>query len=431
MNSLTSLFVSSPRREGGEKQGFHGLPVSAKVFEALNGPDSTYLELSCGAQSRLYNLCSEYLAQFGTNVKSFSALLRKPTHDEGDEEEEKHEQEEVALILGLGLHEIEHEGHTIKAVHQCIGLPVASNLGSSLHTNLVLFVRGVDKSAILHSFCERVIAWDRKVPKNVFAIYAWKPRNQYWHRLVNKRVRPLESVILPEDLKHRVTEDLTDFVSRETAKWYTSHGLPYKRSLLFYGPPGTGKSSFICALAGLLKRNVCFMQPSSPEITDDNLQMAIRSVPDKSIVVFEDIDALFDAERKSQQKSCPLTFSGLLNALDGIANPEGNIFILTTNYIDRLDSALIRAGRVDLKIKFPSSTQVQVEELFLHFYPGGVELSKQFGEVIAKRYPPKEDGSQAGLSVSMAALQQLFIQCRKVSGAEALEAAEVFDADLS
>ncbi len=430
MNALAK-FVSFPRREGGgEKQGFNCLPVSDKIFEALNGPESTFLELECG--SRLYQLCCEYVTLFGTNPKSFSALLRKPSQDDDDEDQDgqEQEQEEVALSLGLGLHEIEHESHTIRIVHQCVGLPQATNCGTTMHTTLVLFVHGMDKSPVLHSFCEKVIAWDRKVPKNVFAIYAWKARNQYWHRLVNKRIRPLDSVILPEQLKKHVTDDLTDFVSRETAAWYASHGLPYKRSLLFYGPPGTGKSSFICALAGALKRNVCFMQPSNPDITDDNLQLAVQSIPNKSIVVFEDIDALFDADRKSQQSNCPLTFSGLLNALDGIANPDGNIFILTTNYIDRLDSALIRAGRVDVKVKFPSSTQAQVEGLFLHFYPGESELAKQFGEVIASRYPPKEE-EDVGLSVSMAALQQLFIQCRKASAAEALEAAKVFDADLS
>ncbi len=283
--------------------------------------------------------------------------------------------------------------------------------------------------------CERIVAWYRKVPQNVFAIYTWESGNEYWSRLVHKKSRPMESVILPEHLKKHVTEDLTDFVSVETAKWYSSHGLPYKRSLLFHGPPGTGKSSFVCALAGMLKRNICFIQPSNPDITDENLQMAIQKVP-KSILVFEDIDALFDAGRKSQQSSCPLTFSGLLNALDGIANPDGNIFILTTNYIDRLDSALIRAGRVDVKVKFPSSTQAQVEALFLHFYPGESELAKQFGEVIASRYPPKREEQEEahaadGLSVSMAALQQLFIQCRKASGAEALEVAKVFEADSS
>ena len=43
-----------------------------------------------------------------------------------------------------------------------------------------------------------------------------------------------------------------------------------------------------------------------------------------------------------------LTFSGLLNAIDGVTSTEGRIVFMTTNYVDRLDPALIRPGRVDL-----------------------------------------------------------------------------------
>ena len=44
-----------------------------------------------------------------------------------------------------------------------------------------------------------------------------------------------------------------------------------------------------------------------------------------------------------------VTLTGLLNALDGAVGSEGRITFLTTNYLDRLDAALIRPGRVDVK----------------------------------------------------------------------------------
>jgi chaperone BCS1 len=64
-----------------------------------------------------------------------------------------------------------------------------------------------------------------------------------------------------------------------------------------------------------------------------------------------------------------MTFSGLLNALDGIGNPDGQIFVLTTNFRDNLDSALIRNGRVDLHIEFTHATPEQMETIFSQFYP--------------------------------------------------------------
>ena len=44
-----------------------------------------------------------------------------------------------------------------------------------------------------------------------------------------------------------------------------------------------------------------------------------------------------------------VTFSGLLNCLDGVASTEARILFMTTNYLERLDPALIRPGRVDVK----------------------------------------------------------------------------------
>lgn len=44
-----------------------------------------------------------------------------------------------------------------------------------------------------------------------------------------------------------------------------------------------------------------------------------------------------------------VTFSGLLNCLDGVASTEARILFMTTNYLNRLDPALVRPGRVDVK----------------------------------------------------------------------------------
>ena len=63
-----------------------------------------------------------------------------------------------------------------------------------------------------------------------------------------------------------------------------------------------------------------------------------------------------------------LTLSGLLNIMDGILETPGRIIIMTSNFPDRLDSALIRPGRIDLKVTFPYCDGLMIIELIEKFY---------------------------------------------------------------
>merc|ERR1711902_411675 len=51
-------------------------------------------------------------------------------------------------------------------------------------------------------------------------------------------------------------------------------------------------------------------------------------------------------------KSSKLTLATLLEVLDGVMEMDGRMLIITTNYPERLDKALIRPGRIDMKVKF-------------------------------------------------------------------------------
>ena len=126
--------------------------------------------------------------------------------------------------------------------------------------------------------------------------------------------------------------DLSSFLSKESFQFYNKHGIPYKRSYLFYGVPGAGKTSLLTAIAGKFKRNLCIMQPTDPRVTDDSLAEAIKEAPSRSIIVLEDVDALFGKNRDTKNPKMNISFSGLLNALDGVSNPDGQVFVLTTNF---------------------------------------------------------------------------------------------------
>ena len=112
--------------------------------------------------------------------------------------------------------------------------------------------------------------------------------------------------------------------------------------LFMHGPPGGGTTSFFLALAGALDLDVCLLSLSDEGLTDDRLALALANAPRNCCVLLEDVDAAFASEETSRGH---LTLSGLLNALDGAAAAEGRVVLMTTNYVERLDAALIRPGR--------------------------------------------------------------------------------------
>ena len=63
-----------------------------------------------------------------------------------------------------------------------------------------------------------------------------------------------------------------------------------------------------------------------------------------------------------------VTFSGFLNALDGVASGEERVLFLTTNHIDKLDPALIRPGRVDAVEFLGDATPRQARRYFQQFF---------------------------------------------------------------
>ena len=88
-----------------------------------------------------------------------------------------------------------------------------------------------------------------------------------------------------------------------------------------------------------------------------------------------------------------VTMSGLLNVIDGVGSEEGKLFFATTNYIDRLDPALLRPGRIDRKVEYRLATQEQAEALYVRFFPDrrlaefdvtekAIDLAKRFAQKI-------------------------------------------------
>ncbi|TPX55634.1 hypothetical protein PhCBS80983_g05155 [Powellomyces hirtus] len=200
-----------------------------------------------------------------------------------------------------------------------------------------------------------------------------------WRPFGNPRKRrPVASVVLGGGISDEIVNDVRAFLSG--GKWYHDRGIPYRRGYLLYGPPGSGKTSFIQALAGELEYNICVMNLSERGMTDDRLSHLLNHAPPRSIILLEDVDAAFinRAQTDKQGFSSMVTFSGLLNSLDGVTSSEERIIFMTTNHVERLDPALIRPGRVDMKVLLDNANEDQARQMFLRFFIGEQDLADEF-----------------------------------------------------
>ena len=257
---------------------------------------------------------------------------------------------------------------------------------------------------IFEQIFEEALAFSQQSVEGKTVVYtrgqtSWQPMGE------PKRKRPFISVVLAKDLAKNILNDVKEFLNART--WYLDRGIPYRRGYLLYGPPGTGKTSFVQALAGALDFNIAMLSLSERGLTDDLLNQMLLTLPPRTFVLLEDCDAAFNnrKQREGDGYSGPtVTFSGLLNALDGVASAEERIIFMTTNHIDRLDEALVRPGRVDMTVRLGEASQWQMEQMWDRFYA-------QFDPDGSKRVLFIERAKQYDLvdAVSTAALQGLFL----------------------
>jgi mitochondrial chaperone BCS1 len=203
-----------------------------------------------------------------------------------------------------------------------------------------------------------------------------------WDYVEGYSPRGLASVVLQPGEKEHLLEDVAQF--RRSKQRYEQLGVPYHRGYLFYGPPGTGKTSLVSALAAHCGLSIYVINLA--EFNDRTLTSAVNQVPANSVLLFEDIDCM----RGSQSRERPdleggrsgttalttkenastngVTLSGLLNVLDGFHAPNGVLFVMTTNHVEKLDPALLRPGRIDYELFLGKASDQQKVELYRRFF---------------------------------------------------------------
>jgi chaperone BCS1 len=259
-------------------------------------------------------------------------------------------------------------------------------VGPTIIEKITLSTFGRDKrplEAIVHA------AMDHRIERelNRIAIYVPSPYNNEWTRARLGNNRKLDSVVLKAGQKEAVLGDLERFFAARER--YETLGIPWRRGYLLYGPPGTGKTSLVTALASELSLNVCVLSLASPNVTDEKIGNLLASVPRRSVILIEDVDAFF-TQRAKADSGVKVSYSGFINALDGVAAHEGSVVFLTTNHPQLIDEAAIRSGRVDFRMELGLCDRDQLARMFRKFFDDEAAAAR-FAEAVApERWSPAQ-----------------------------------------
>ena len=180
---------------------------------------------------------------------------------------------------------------------------------------------------------------------------------------------------------------------------FAEHQLPAPKGILLYGPPGCGKTLIAKAVANSLAKKVAarigddkgrsyFINIKGPELlnkyvgeTERRIRLIFQRARDKSeegwpvIVFFDEMDSMFRTRGSGISSDMESTIvPQLLAEIDGVEGLKNVIVIGATNREDLIDPAILRPGRLDVKIKIERPDQRAAEQIFARYLTGDLPL---------------------------------------------------------
>jgi len=312
------------------------------------------------------------------------------THDEYDESQDVDEDDNLCIYPKIPYNgiNVDYKGYSI-LVKPILLEKKMNRIGnhhseySGMYYHLVIHIKNGDNDIINKLYHDSNIWFnqiflDKNLQKNKIKLFIWDE----WRWTILSRInkRSYDTVYLPDTQVDYILKSLNQFFSTTMRELYDKLNITYKKCYLFEGPPGTGKSTLIKAIGSSLNKNIAYLN-ITPEYTERDLFKTIRGIPKDSILVIEDIDSIFEKRDKTDHKNS-LSFSGLLNALDGLIEPKkGQLIIMTTNYRNKLDGALKRPGRIDEIIQFDYCKRNEIEKLYNNFFPKETKFEKLYEKI--------------------------------------------------
>ena len=179
------------------------------------------------------------------------------------------------------------------------------------------------------------------------------------------------------------------FLHREL---FAQHHLPAPKGILLYGPPGCGKTLIAKAVANSLAKKVgertgnanvrsYFLNIKGPELlnkyvgeTERQIRLVFERAREKAeegvpvIVFFDEMDSLFRTRGTGISSDMESTIvPQLLTEIDGVETLRNVIVIGASNREDLIDPAILRPGRLDVKIKIERPTAAAAEQIFARY----------------------------------------------------------------
>lgn len=171
----------------------------------------------------------------------------------------------------------------------------------------------------------------------------------------------------------------------EHPQLYTEHGLKPPKGILLYGPPGCGKTLIAKAVANSLAersseraRKTYFLNIKGPELldkyvgeTERQLRLIFARAREKAsagfpvVVFFDEMESLFRTRGTGKSSDVETTIvPQLLTEIDGVEQLDNVIVIGASNREDLIDPAILRPGRLDVKIRIERPDAEAARDIF-------------------------------------------------------------------